>query len=81
MAGHVLGDERLLSDASKRRMQRGEWEVEGTDDRSGLGFGIHKIGERRMIGHGGGFPGHITRTLFDPVDGLTVVVTLAGVRD
>jgi CubicO group peptidase (beta-lactamase class C family) len=72
-AGHVLGDERLLSDASKRRMQRGEWEVEGTDDRYGLGFGIHKIGERRMIGHGGGFPGHITRTLFDPVDGLTVV--------
>jgi len=72
-AGHVLGDERLLSDASKRRMQRGEWEVEGTDDRYGLGFGIHKIGERRLIGHGGGFPGHITRTLFDPVDGLTVV--------
>jgi CubicO group peptidase (beta-lactamase class C family) len=72
-AGHVLGDERLLSDASKRRMQRGEWEIEGTEDRYGLGFGIHKIGERRMIGHGGGFPGHITRTLFDPVDGLTVV--------
>jgi CubicO group peptidase (beta-lactamase class C family) len=73
-AGHVLGDERLLSDASKRRMQRGEWDVEGTDERYGLGFGIQKIGERRMIGHGGGFPGHITRTLLDPVDGLTVVV-------
>jgi CubicO group peptidase (beta-lactamase class C family) len=73
-AGHVLGDERLLSDASKRRMQRGEWEVEGAEgERYGLGFGIHKIGERRMIGHGGGFPGHITRTLIDPVDGLTVV--------
>ena len=38
-AGHVLGDERLLSDASKRRMQRGEWDIEGTDDRYGLGFG------------------------------------------
>ena len=73
-AGHVLGDERLLSDASKRRMQRGEWEVEGTDLRYGLGFDIRTIGERRMIGHGGGFPGHITRTLLDPVDGLTVVV-------
>jgi CubicO group peptidase (beta-lactamase class C family) len=73
-AGHVLGDERLLRDASKRRMQRGEWEVEGTDERYGLGFDIQKIGERRMIGHGGGFPGHITRTLLDPVDGLTVVV-------
>ena len=73
-AGHVLGDERLLSDASKRRMQRGEWEIEGTADRYGLGFGIYKIGERRMVGHSGGFPGHITRTLLDPVDGLTVVV-------
>jgi CubicO group peptidase (beta-lactamase class C family) len=72
-AGHVLGDERLLSDASKRRMQRGEWEVEGSEERYGLGFGIYKIGERRMIGHGGGFPGHITRTFIDPVDGLTVV--------
>jgi CubicO group peptidase (beta-lactamase class C family) len=73
-AGHVLGDERLLSDASKRRMQRGEWEVEGTEERYGLGFGIYRIGERRMIGHGGGFPGNITRTFLDPVDGLTVVV-------
>jgi CubicO group peptidase (beta-lactamase class C family) len=73
-AGHVLGDERLLSDASKRRMHRGEWEIDGTDDRYGLGFDIQTIGERRMIGHGGGFPGHITRTLLDPVDGLTVVV-------
>ena len=73
-AGHVLGDERLLSDASKRRMQRGEWEVEGTEERYGLGFGIYKLGERRLIGHGGGFPGNITRTFLDPVDGLTVVV-------
>lgn len=73
-AGHVLGDERLLSDAAKRRMHRGEWDVEGTDERYGLGFGIQTVGERRMLGHGGGFPGYITRTLFDPVDGLTVVV-------
>jgi CubicO group peptidase (beta-lactamase class C family) len=73
-AGHVLGDERLLSDASKRRIQRGEWDVEGAEERYGLGFGIYKIGERRMIGHGGGFPGNITRTFLDPVDGLAVVV-------
>jgi CubicO group peptidase (beta-lactamase class C family) len=72
-AGHVLGDERLLSDAGKRRMQRGEWEIEGTEQRYGLGFDIRKVGERRLIGHGGGFPGHITRTLLDPIDGLTVV--------
>ena len=34
---------------------------------------VRGAGERRLIGHSGGFPGHITRTLFDPVDGLTVV--------
>ena len=73
-AGHVLGEERLLSDAGKRRMQRGEWDVEGTDERYGLGLGIYTVGERRMVGHGGGFPGYITRTLLDPADGLTVVV-------
>lgn len=73
-AGHVLGDERLLADASKRRMQRAEWDVEGTEERYGLGLGISKVGERRLIGHGGGFPGHITRTFLDPLDGLTVVV-------
>jgi CubicO group peptidase (beta-lactamase class C family) len=70
---HVLGDERLLSDASKRRIHRGEWDVESPDDRYGLGFGIQVIGERRMVGHSGGFPGYITRTLLDPADGLTVV--------
>jgi CubicO group peptidase (beta-lactamase class C family) len=73
-AAHVLGDERLLTDASKRRMHRGEWEVEGPEDRYGLGLGIQVIGERRMVGHSGGFPGNITRTLVDPQDGLTVVV-------
>jgi CubicO group peptidase (beta-lactamase class C family) len=72
-AAHVLGDERLLTDASKRRMHRDEWEVEGPEDRYGLGLGIQTIGERRMVGHSGGFPGNITRTLVDPKDGLTVV--------
>lgn len=72
-AAHVLGDDRLLSDASKRRIHRGEWDVESPEDRYGLGFGIQVIGERRLIGHSGGFPGHITRTLVDPRDGLTVV--------
>jgi hypothetical protein len=55
-------------------MQRGEWDVEGLEERYGLGFGVYTIGGRRMIGHGGGFPGHITRTFVDPLDGLTVVV-------
>lgn len=73
-AAHVLGDERLLSDASKRRLQRDGWAVEGTEEHYGLGFSVHRLGDRRMVGHGGGFPGHITRTLVDPGDGLVVSV-------
>ncbi|MCB0998806.1 MAG: beta-lactamase family protein [Acidimicrobiales bacterium] len=71
---HCFGDDRLLSDDAKREMQRTEWEVEGTGTSYGLGFAIHTIGGRRVIGHGGGYPGHITRTHVDPVDRLAVSV-------
>jgi len=74
VSAHFLGDERLLSDDAKRQMQRTEWEVEGTGTSYGLGFGIQTIGTRRVLGHGGGYPGHITRTFFDPVDRLAVSV-------
>lgn len=40
----------------------------------GLGMSVVGIGERRMIRHGGAFPGQVTRTLIDPYDGLAVVV-------
>lgn len=73
-AAHFLGDERLLSDDSKRLMQKTEWEVEGTGTSYGLGFAVATVGSRRLLGHGGGYPGHITRTHFDPVDRLAVSV-------
>ncbi len=73
-SAHFLGDQRLLTDDSKRQMQRTEWEVEGTGTSYGLGLGISVIGTRRLLGHGGGYPGHITRTFFDPVDQLAVSV-------
>jgi CubicO group peptidase (beta-lactamase class C family) len=70
---HFLGDQRILSDDAKRQMQRTEWEVEG-GGAYGLGFAVAKVGERRVVGHGGGFPGFITRTWFDPTDRLGVSV-------
>ncbi len=73
-AGHVLGDQRLISDASKRRLHRDQWQVEGTDEHYGLGFSVNQLGDRRMVGHAGGFPGQITRTMVDPHDGLVVSV-------
>lgn len=66
-AAHFLGDERILGDDAKRRMQRTRWAVEGSaGGEYASGFGVTTINQRRLLGHGGGFPGHITHTLFDP---------------
>ncbi|GAB47483.1 serine hydrolase domain-containing protein [Mobilicoccus pelagius] len=76
-AAHALGDDRLLTDASKRLMQRDEsiLVVDGKEQgRYGLGLILDEIGGRRIVGHSGGFPGFITRTLVDPVTGLVVCV-------
>ena len=72
-AGHFHGDERLITDASKRKLQRTEWTI-GREGEYGLGFDIAKVGDRRVLGHGGGYPGHITNTKFDPVDKIAVSV-------
>ncbi|SOE03716.1 serine hydrolase domain-containing protein [Blastococcus haudaquaticus] len=76
-AAHYLGDERLLSDDSKRIMQRLESIVTayGTEvGRYGVGMALQTVGERQLVGHSGGYPGHITLTLIDPVDRLVVSV-------
>lgn len=74
-AAHFVGDERIVTDGSKRVMQHGAWPVgiEGQGE-YGLGLGIDKLGDRRLLGHGGGYPGHITRSFFDPIDRLAVSV-------
>ncbi|MGY2067431.1 serine hydrolase [Blastococcus sp. SYSU DS0619] len=76
-AAHVLGDERLLTDDSKRLMQRLESVVTayGTEvGRYGVGLVLTTVGERHLVGHSGGFPGQITVTFVDPCDGLVVSV-------
>ena len=78
-AAHFHGDERLLTDTSKRLMQREEWKVEGVDEHYGLGLSVHDVGGRRLVGHGGGYPGHATRTLLDPVDRLAVSVLVNAI--
>jgi hypothetical protein len=42
--------------------------------RYGLGMIIDTIGDRRLVGHSGGYPGHITRTFIDPVERIVVSV-------
>ena len=73
-SAHFMGDERLLSDATKRLLHHDEWSVDATPTSYGLGFAIAEVGGRRTLGHGGGYPGHITRTMFDPIDRLCVSV-------
>lgn len=73
-SAQFLGDERLLSDASKRRMQQALWDT-GVDNRSyGLGLSIATLRDRMVIGHGGGYPGHITSSMADPKDRFAVSV-------
>jgi CubicO group peptidase (beta-lactamase class C family) len=72
-AAHFMGSGELLNDESRREMQREHWKAEGTPISYGLGIDITTVGERRVIGHAGGFPGFITITRIDPVDRLAVV--------
>ncbi len=74
-AAHFLGDERLLSDRIKREMQHPWWDTGATTDKQyGLGLSVATVGERTMIGHGGGYPGHITSSMADTRVGLAVSV-------
>jgi len=76
-SAHFFGDERLLTDASKRLQQREQWKTDDSEPGSahyGLGMIIERIDGHRVIGHSGGYPGHITRTLFDPREGLAISV-------
>jgi CubicO group peptidase (beta-lactamase class C family) len=65
-SAHLSGDDRLLTDGSKRQMQHPLWRT-GEEDgpRYGLGLQVSKVGKREVFGHGGGYPGHITRSLVD----------------
>jgi len=72
-SAHCPGDDRLLSDDSKRRMQH-PWWAPRKNEHYGLGLQLMDIGEIRLIGHSGGYPGHITRTWCDPADRLVVSV-------
>jgi D-alanyl-D-alanine carboxypeptidase len=75
---HMVGSGKLLNDESKKEMQRVQWHAKLPGEHShedyGLGVDIEHIEKRQTFGHGGGFPGHITKSIADPKDGLVVVV-------
>lgn len=73
-----VGSGKLLDDESKKEMQRVQWHVKprGKDNHEDYGLGIEVVfaDKHRTIGHGGGFPGHITKSMADPKDELVVIV-------
>jgi D-alanyl-D-alanine carboxypeptidase len=75
---HAVGSGKLLSDESKKEMQRRQWNAklpgQETKRGYGLGFIVDEMGSRPVLGHSGGFPGFITQTMMDPGDGLVVSV-------
>lgn len=76
-SAHFFGDDRLISDRSKNEMQRPVWtelDPEAPQDGYGYGTTIHYYAGHRMVGHSGGYPGHITRTMWDPHEGLAISV-------
>jgi D-alanyl-D-alanine carboxypeptidase len=76
LAAHALGDDRLVTDQVKRQLHRSVQAIDAAnaDTGYGLGFQVQRIEGRTWVGHGGGWPGHITRSLLDPEEGLAVSV-------
>jgi CubicO group peptidase (beta-lactamase class C family) len=67
----------LLTEASRRLMRRPESEIRAHDEEVrhyGLGMDLRTAGERRLAGHSGGYPGHVTRTWIDPESHVVVSV-------
>lgn len=72
-SAHLDGDDRLIGDDSKRMMRQVQWQIEETWG-YGLGLSITKVHKRTYYGHGGGYPGHITMSKFDPDRKLAISV-------
>lgn len=77
-AAHFPGSGKLLDDESKKEMQRVQFHAKvpgmSNDEDYGLGFEIEYLGDRTVFSHGGGFPGHITKTAADPKEEIVVTV-------
>ncbi|MHA2098969.1 MAG: serine hydrolase domain-containing protein [Candidatus Kariarchaeaceae archaeon] len=57
---HIMGNDVLFPDFFKREMQRIQFSL--NKENRGFGFGILKFGKLEFLGHGGGYPGFITRS-------------------
>jgi len=66
--------DKVLSGNTLREMQRVHWMDWDWDTSWGLAFGIYRMGERTLTGHGGSCPGFNTRIYIDPISQYGVAV-------
>jgi CubicO group peptidase (beta-lactamase class C family) len=70
---HLDGDDRLISDATKRQMRQVQWTI-SEESKYGLGLSITDVNGRTYYGHSGGYPGHITISKLDLERKLSISV-------
>ncbi len=68
------GGAQILSAGSWREMHRVRAVDETWQSGSGLGFDFLRVDNRTWVGHGGGYPGNTTHTLFQVNDKVGVIV-------
>ncbi len=64
----------MISRESKKEMMQEYWATGEKDTSYGLGFVVYKIGDRKIIGHSGGFAGFITNIALDVENDVGVIV-------
>ncbi len=70
----------LIGRDSKKELLKPHWSIGEKGTSYGLGFLIYKIGKRKIVGHGGGFAGFITKISFD-VENDIGVITLTNTNN
>jgi hypothetical protein len=71
---HFLGNNKLLSDTYKRDMQQIHFVDSKKNIEWGIGFSKMNTSKIKFNGHGGGYPGFITRSGFNQEKKLIIVV-------
>lgn len=65
---------RLISKESKKEITKEYWATGEEGESYGLGCAISKIENRKIVGHGGGFAGFLTKIGFDVEEDIGVIV-------
>ncbi|RJQ42873.1 MAG: class A beta-lactamase-related serine hydrolase [Gaiellales bacterium] len=74
IAAQFLDNDKLIDRESKKEMQRVQWITDDDEIKRGLGCGIWKVDDAKVIGHSGGFPGFITQISWENKNQLGVIV-------